>query len=177
MKIIAFCGSARKGNTEYVLNKMLTKADRMGNQTDLVLLREKRIELCDGCFECDTTNKCKIKDGLQDVYDRMEKSDIMIFASPNYFDNYTGLMKNFIDRLRPFCTSGKLNGKKMIIVSVGGGGPVSTKRLNANFEVVADKLGLIVVGDIDFMAKGPNDVENAPENVKKVEDFIQSIVS
>jgi len=177
MNIIAFCGSARKGNTEYVLNKMLTKADKMGHRTDLVLLREKRIELSDGCFECDPTNKCKIKDGLQDVYDRMEKSDIMIFASPNYFDNYTGLMKNFIDRLRPFCTSGKLNGKKMVIVSVGGGGPVSTKRLNANFEVVADKLGLIVVGDIDFMAKGPNDVENSAENVKKVEDFIQSTVS
>lgn len=177
MKIIAFCGSARKGNTEYILNKMLTKADRMGHQTDLALLREKRIELCDGCFECDATNKCKLKDGMQDIYDRMERSDLLIFASPNYFDSYTGLMKNFIDRLRPYCTSGKMNGKKMIVISVGGGGPISTKRLNSNFEVVADKLGLILVGDLDFMAKGPNDVENDPENIKKIENFIQGVLS
>lgn len=177
MKTIAFCGSARKGNTEFILNKMLVKADRLGHETDLVLLREKRIELCDGCFECDTTNKCKLKDGLQDVYDRMERSDVLIFATPNYFDNYTGLMKNFIDRLRPYCTSGKMNGKKMVVVSVGGGGPLSTKKLNSNFEVVADKLGMIMVGDLDFMAKGPNDIENDPETIKKIESFMENILS
>lgn len=177
MKIIAICGSSRRGNTEYTLNKMLTKADHMGHQTDLVLLREKRIELCDGCFECDTTSKCKIKDGMQDIYDRMENSDLLIFASPNYFDSYTGLMKNFIDRLRPYCSSGKMNGKKMVIISVGGGGPLSTKRLISNFEVVADKLGLIMVGDLDFMAKGPSDIESDQENIKKIENFIQGILS
>jgi len=177
MNIIAFCGSARKGNTEYVLTKMLTKADRLESETDLVLLREKRIEPCDGCFECDTTNKCKIKDSMQDIYDRMERADLIIFATPNYFDSYTGIMKNFIDRLRPYCTSGKVNGKKMVIISVGGGGPLSTKKLNSNFEVVADKLGLIVVGDLDFMAKGPSDIEGDSGNMQKIENFIQNILS
>lgn len=177
MKLIAFCGSARRGNTEYILNKMLTKADKMGHETDLVLLKEKRIELCDGCFECDAAGKCKIKDSMQDIYDRMEKSELIIFASPNYFDSYTGLMKNFIDRLRPYCANGKVNGRKMAIISVGSGGPLSSKRLNNNFEAVADKLGLILVGDLDFAAKGPNDIENDPESIKKIEDFIQNLVS
>lgn len=52
MNIIAVCGSPRKGNTEFVLKRILTKAEELGVKTELILLREKRIEFCDGCLSC-----------------------------------------------------------------------------------------------------------------------------
>ncbi len=45
MKILAICDSPRKGNTEFILKRILTKAETLGAKTELVLLREKRIEL------------------------------------------------------------------------------------------------------------------------------------
>lgn len=177
MKIIAICGSSRKGNTEFVLTRMLMKADKLDAETDFVALRDKRIEYCEGCLECEKTGKCKIKDNMQDIYDRLEKSDIIIFGGPSYFGNFTGLAKNFIDRLRPYCTNGKLKEKKMVIVTVGEDDQAQTMNVVKNFEIVAEKLGLIVVGDLDFIAKGPRDVEENPQSMEKINNFIVNIIS
>jgi multimeric flavodoxin WrbA len=43
MKVIGICGSPRRGNTEWMLNKLLERMAMNGAETELILLRKKNI--------------------------------------------------------------------------------------------------------------------------------------
>jgi multimeric flavodoxin WrbA len=119
MKIIGICGSPRKGNTETLLKEALNKVEEMGLDTELILLRNKKIEFCDGCLICNTTGQCHIDDGMQKIYEDMTRSDAIIFGSPTYYNNVTGLFKNFIDRTNVFYPNKNLKNKIAAIICVG----------------------------------------------------------
>ena len=176
MNIIAICASPRRGNTEYILKKLLTKAELLGAKTELVLLREKRIDYCNGCFECEKSGKCSVHDPMQEIYLRLESNDVIIFAGPNYFDNVTGLMKNFIDRLLPYCTNKKLDGKKMVVIGVGEMGSNLANKVNDKYNVLTESLGLVPFGDMYFKAREADDVEKDPTGAERIENFCKSIV-
>jgi len=53
MKVVGICGSPRKGNTEWMLRKLLGGAAKAKAETELILLREKNISWCDGCLSCE----------------------------------------------------------------------------------------------------------------------------
>jgi len=121
MKIVGICGSPRKGNSEFLLREALKAADKKGAETELILLREKKIEFCDGCLECDKTGECHINDDMQEIYKKLVRADAIIIGSPNYFENVSGTLKNFIDRSVIFYTNKKLTGKSIAAIAVGGG--------------------------------------------------------
>jgi len=114
MNIIAICGSPRRGNTEYVLRRFLEQAEKLGHKAELVLLNEKRIERGCGCMSCDEEGKCRIKDDMGIIIDRMKANDLVVFGSPVYFSNVTGLMKDFFDRMNPLYEHKPLRGKRMV---------------------------------------------------------------
>lgn len=176
MNIIAICGSPRKGNTEFILKKLLIKAEEFGAKTELILLREKRIEFCNGCLECDRTGKCVLRDVMQEMYMRLEENDVIIFGSPVYFENVSGMMKNFMDRLVPYCTNKKLIGKKMIVIGVGETGSEMANKVVDKFNALAESLGLVPFGDMYFRAKEANDIEKDPSSSEKIESFCKSII-
>lgn len=62
--------------------------------------------------------KCVIKDDMKEIVEKMLSSELIIFGVPNYFDNVTGLFKNFIDRLHPLYKSHLLEHKKVIFLYV-----------------------------------------------------------
>lgn len=177
MKIIAICGSPRKGNTEFVLKRILTKVEEFGAKTELVLLREKRIEFCDGCLSCDSTGQCKIRDDMQIIYPRLEENDVIIFGSPNYFESVAGIVKNFIDRLNPYYTSKKLNGKKLAAVIIGQESDFCNRKVINYLGNIAEVLGIFFMGDLSLVARNPQDVENDPESIKKIDEFAKNLVS
>jgi multimeric flavodoxin WrbA len=178
MNIIAICGSPRKGNTEFILRRFLTKAEELGHKTELVLLREKRIERCGGCLVCDESGDCHVMDDMGAIINRIQANDLIIFGSPNYFNNVTGLMKDFFDRLNPLYKNQKLSGKKMISVCVGGSSNETyPAKLSAIMGSVAELLKLDYIGDFYLVARDPQDVENNPENIRKIDDFAKSILS
>jgi multimeric flavodoxin WrbA len=177
MNIIAICGSPRKGNTEFVLKRILTKAEELGSSVELVLLREKRIEFCSGCLNCDSTGECNIRDDMQIIYPKLESADLIIFGSPNYFSNMSGMMKNFIDRLNPFYTNKKLKNKKVVAVIVGGSDEQDTiKNSIKSIELAADWTEMLLVGDLYLTGKKSQDIENDPESIKKIDEFTEGLV-
>jgi len=118
MRIIGICGSPRKGNTEFMLRTILERAEGLGAETELVLLREKDIKFCDGCHICrGGSGKCSIDDDMNKIRNKLLETDSIIFGSPIYYDGVTGLLKNFIDRTNPIYN--KLKGKRFAFVIVG----------------------------------------------------------
>lgn len=155
MKVLGICGSPRKGgNTEILIREALDAARKSGAETELVLLRDLKIEHCDGCEMCGKDSglsECHIKDDMQPLYKKIEEADGIILGSPNYYSNMTGMMKDFIDRTLVFYfgqRGKKLKGKRGVIIGVGGdGGKAAIDALKHFFGY-----GMKVVGTVDAKA-------------------------
>ena len=102
MKVTAFVGSARKKHTYYVTEQFLRNLQTFGNiEFEIVGLSDYHIEVCKGCMLCLNKGEelCPLKDDRDKLIEKMNTSDGIIFASPNYSFNVSGLMKVFLDRL------------------------------------------------------------------------------
>ena len=105
MKIIVFNGSPRaeKGNTHVMAEAFLEGARAAGAETENIFLAHKTIHHCMGCFNCwtKTPGQCAIRDDMDELLPKLWGADIVVFATPLYVDNVTGIMKNFMDRMVP----------------------------------------------------------------------------
>jgi len=177
MNIVAVCGSPRKGNTEFILKRFLIGAENFGHKTDLVLLREKKIERCGGCLSCDDDGVCGIRDDMNAIIEKLKANDLIVFGSPNYFNNVSGLMKDFFDRLNPALVDNKLSGKKAIAIMSGAEDAKSAEAAIATIASVADIFKMTMIGDLCLVGKKAQDVETNPESVQKIDDFAKNILS
>ncbi len=102
MKVTAFVGSARKKHTYIVTEQFLLNLQLFGNvDYEIVCLSDYHIEVCKGCMLCLNKGEelCPLKDDRDKLIEKINSSDGIIFASPNYSFNVSGLMKVFLDRL------------------------------------------------------------------------------
>jgi len=86
-----------------MVEEFLKGAEEAGAQVEQVLLAKKNINNCRGCFRCwvKTPGRCVIDDDMKLLLEQLMANDIVVFATPLYVDNVTGLMKNFMDRILP----------------------------------------------------------------------------
>ncbi len=155
MKVLAICGSPRKGNTEFMLNKVL---EGVGNvEKELILLRELRIEHCDGDSYCDKHKECKIKDDMCDIYKKIFDADILILGSPTYFNNVSGLMKDFIDRMNPYWQDKRLREKRAILISTG---IATEKTALKTLEIFCEICKIPIIGKLAAKADDSGEVKN-----------------
>jgi multimeric flavodoxin WrbA len=102
MKVIAFIGSGRKKHTYHATEKFLQNLQSFGNiEYEIVRLSEYKLGTCQGCKMCLDKGEelCPFKDDRDILIGKMENSDGVIFASPNYSFQVSALMKIFLDRL------------------------------------------------------------------------------
>lgn len=179
MKILSICGSPRKGNSEAILLKLQEILKKKGVENEIILLRKKKINRCLGCVEyCNHKLKCRIKDDMQGIMDKMEKAAGLVFVSPNYYSLPTGLLKDFIDRTTIFYVAGKeklFRTKKAVVICVGEGKAEDTDACtNIIVKNYCEAMGLPVVGQKSFQGHGElkgnyNDIleNNLNPNVEK----------
>ncbi len=105
MKILAINGSPRgeSSNTQTILKSFLKGAASKGAETEIVLLSEKTIHPCRGCFACwiKTPGKCIQDDDMGEILEKLWNCDLVIFASPLYVDCVSAQLKTFMDRMLP----------------------------------------------------------------------------
>lgn len=103
MKIVAINGShkGKSGNTDLMVTAFLNGAQGVGAEIENVFLAQKEIKHCKACKACWFINsgKCVIKDDMAEIVSLMEGADIIILATPLYFDNISSRLKVFMDRL------------------------------------------------------------------------------
>lgn len=105
MKVLAIQGSPRpkKSNTEVILQKFLKGAQSAGAEAETIYLKEKKINYCIGCFDCwtKTPGVCIHKDDMPEILQKIRECDIIVYATPLYNYNVTGVFKVFMDRTIP----------------------------------------------------------------------------
>ena len=120
MKITAIVGSPRKkGQSARLVEEITAGAKEIGAEVVIHYLGEKNIKPCTGCYSCEKTKECIIKnDDMQNIYRDMESSDAYVFSSPVYFNQVSGQFKVFIDRIFPYYWDKPLTGRKGIFTLV-----------------------------------------------------------
>jgi len=102
MKVVAFCGSARKkGNTDLLLRAVLEPLTEAGAETELVQLAGSEIRGCMACYVCflEKNGTCVLKkDIVNDCIAKMAAADAILLGSPTYFTDVSSEMKALIDR-------------------------------------------------------------------------------
>ncbi len=158
MKIIGISGSPRKGNTEWMLRKLLETAAQNGAEVELLLLRKMDVRMCRGCLACEEGGKerkgiCKIKDDMAEVYPKLLAADTIVLATPAYFEMLSGLLKNFLDRTCPIWPS--LEGKGMAGLAVAEEG---IGQAIQNLRTYASLCKMRWLGSVTALAKTPGEV-------------------
>ncbi len=159
MDILAICGSPRKHMTTHsVLEAVL---DGAGRPCEILWPAFMKIGHCIGCQACKykTPGKCWQDDDMTQALEKMFEAKALIIASPTYFGNVPGPLKNFIDRSVPTCHAGKgepwlgaeghgtrpFKGQPALLLSVSGGG--DHDRTAANIRMVLEYYEYKIVGE------------------------------
>lgn len=123
MKVLVIMGSPRKGNT-YQAAERIREIMQEKAQIDweYIMLRDLHLEQCRGCANCIVQGEefCPVKDDAAGLTRRMHDADGVIFASPVYALQVTGLMKVFIDRHSYIMHRPRFFGKKALILATAG---------------------------------------------------------
>lgn len=98
-KIVIVKGSPRKnGNSNNLVTAFATGAAAAGHQVEIFETFKKNINGCCGDQNCSRTGICGQKDDLVPLNELMRSYDVVVFASPVYFGNFTAWIKPVIDR-------------------------------------------------------------------------------
>ena len=106
MNVLVISTSLRPtSNSDALAREFARGAADAGHKAEVVSLRGKKIEFCKGCFACQQTQKCVIKDDAPDIVAKMHDADVIAFATPIYYYEMCGQLKTLLDRANPLYPS------------------------------------------------------------------------
>lgn len=175
MKVIGIASSPRKGgNSQTLVEHILSGAREAGATTERVRLCDLDIQPCKGCNTCKTGQPCVIQDDMGELYEKLADADAVVFGSPVYWFRLNAQAYPFIDRfyayLKPDFTTDFPKGKKFVTAfTCGGVGPEVLNPLNDYLKNVFSFLGFVDAGfiwqgqcyQLDDLAKYPEKIEEA----------------
>ncbi len=129
-KIAVFMGSARKKTTYEAVREFEKRMKTLGEyEFDDIYLNEYNLGFCNGCKVCFDKGEalCPLKDDRDVLIEKMERSDGVVFASPNYAFHVSARMKNLLDRCAFIYHRPRFFGKRLtVIITQGmfGGGDI-----------------------------------------------------
>ena len=122
-KVILLNASPRaNSNTLEVLKVCAEEIEKNGVETEIVSLRGKKIQSCIACGKCSEEGNCILKDGLDEIIDKIRDAEGFIPAAPVYFGTARGDIMAALQRI------GKVSrgGDKFLTWKVGG--PIAVAR-------------------------------------------------
>jgi multimeric flavodoxin WrbA len=123
MKILVIMGSPRQGSTYRAAGRIETAMQAFGEvRFEYLMLRDANLASCTGCFVCFAKGEehCPNKDNAPAIEQMMHDADGVIFASPVYGMNVSGLMKTFIDRFSYIFHRPRFFDKKALLLTTTG---------------------------------------------------------
>ena len=148
-KVTAFVGSAHHRNTHQAVKQFLDNLQSLGDvEVEMVTLSDYRLGVCRGCRVCFSKGEefCPLKDDRDVLMAKIDASDGVIFASPNYCWQMSGMMKVFVDRFGFACHRPRYFGK--VFTSIVTQGIGRGNEIVKCFDFLAKTLGFNTVKGI-----------------------------
>jgi multimeric flavodoxin WrbA len=166
--VLGIVGSPRRGgNTETLVDTILTSAAEQGATSDKVILNELKIAPCQACNGCQRTGSCIQKDDMEQLIPLMEKANVWVLGTPIYWWGPTAQFKLFVDRwygLDPRCFQGK---KVIAAIPMGGGNDHYARHTIGMLKDICNYLGVDFVETI--VAPGMNGSTSVRESTRILE--------
>jgi multimeric flavodoxin WrbA len=101
MKVIAFNGSPNSnGVSAHGVSIIAAELKKEGIETETIQIGNLKIQGCLACRKCRELGHCVItNDPVNECFEKMQKADGIILASPVYYGGIAGTYKSFLDRL------------------------------------------------------------------------------
>lgn len=177
--VTAIVGSPQKHNS----STYKTVVDIMDSITssnseckkNIISLSDYNIQNCKGCARCFAT--CSIcrqfDDDIKHIEEELLKSDVIIFASPVYAHNITGIMKNFIDRIAYGLHIMRFTGKYGVTVSVSDSNGNSF--VDSYLSKILMYMGVKVVQNVSIQRVKPIEPSIISACGKQITDIIDGV--
>lgn len=136
------------------------------------MLADVNLSHCLGCYTCFLKGEeyCPIKDDATSIEQQMHDADGVIFASPVYGMNVSGLFKMFVDRFSYIFHRPCFFDKKALLITTAGG--IGQKEVLKYMDLVASVWGFDVVNQIGLMTPAGIHIPKSLvlENEKKLKE-------
>lgn len=107
-KVLIISASPRVGgNSDILCDQFAKGAKDAGHMTEKILLAEKKLNYCTGCYTCAERGTCIWKDDMTEILEKLVMADVIVLATPVYFYCMDAQLKTFIDRSLPRYTEMK----------------------------------------------------------------------
>jgi putative NADPH-quinone reductase len=169
MKVLLVRGNPRPiGFTQQLTDLFLQGLRETGAQVTDVRLADRSLFPCSGCFHCwlVTPGQCVHGDDMGDLLEAIQRSDVIVCATPVYYFSMSALLKVFFERTFPLSQQGMTTSKrgeprnrirypdtwkhKKLITLITGAlrNPAAYRPLLDTFEWIADSLDLELSGQL-----------------------------
>mgnify|MGYP002511459547 CR=1 FL=1 len=100
-RVTIFLSSPREdGNSDKLAKAFIRGARSANHKVNVVIIRDEKINGCVGCEYCYAhQGECAQQDDMQKVYCLLEETDIVVFATPIYYQGFPSQLKAVVDRL------------------------------------------------------------------------------
>lgn len=174
MKTLVILGAARpKGHTRQMVDLFLEHLD---GEAEIIDTYRTDVKPCMDCRYCWKNRACAIKDGMQDIYKKVDEADNIVLASPMYFHSVTGRMKTLIDRLQMYWAGHVRNDmpektiKKGAILMVGGAPSFENQFLGGELVLknLLNDLSAECMGEVCLPNSDRDSLETRPDIAEEV---------
>ena len=166
--VLGIVGSPRRGgNTEILVDEVLSGAAEGGAAVEKIILSELTIAPCQGCDTCYNIGDCVQQDDMQMLFKKMERSQVWVLGTPVYYYGPTAQFKTFLDRWYGADHGGivTFKGKRVILaIPLEDSKRTSARHIVGMFEGALDWLKMELFATI--VAPGadrPRDVRKYPD--------------
>jgi multimeric flavodoxin WrbA len=124
-KMTVLLGSPRRnGNSETLAASFSKGASKTGYKPATIRINGLRISGCMDCRRCwANRSHCFLNDDMKEVYAAIDKSDVIVFATPLYFYSWSAQIKPVWDRLLPYFSPNakeNLKGRRAVLIASAG---------------------------------------------------------
>lgn len=151
-RLVCLLGSPRKdGNSDLLAQRFCNAAKAEGATVRTHSLRDLRFQGCMNLHFCKIGGEsCGLDDDMLPVLADLSEADVLVIATPVYFCNVSGLMKQAMDRFYSFLKPDYLTaeepsrlgrGKRLILLQTQGEPEDQCRDLLAGYAPALDRLG------------------------------------
>lgn len=170
--VVINASSRPSGLTDRLARAVAARLDESGYRVISIWLGGLDVGYCRGCYACERTGNCAVSDDFDAVKLALSQADMVVFGTPVYMFNVSGLAKTFIDRCRQFIsvkpdgsTAKRLTRPQagLVFITHFRCGPATVKRILAYLVDVFTELGMARIGRFAVGGNGMDtDVETLP---------------